>query len=384
MVTAITELGEDAIIHILRFVGTLQDLKQMGFTSTQFRSLVFASPIVDQIFRTIHPETDSYQRSRIGGRQYWKNMYQIRQSLEDVKSCNDQANPLQTAGILSAQEELESLCYDNPNYRLSRPSVGYFGFQPLEGSPVAVWGDFHGLAIVPSLDALTGGSGKTVVSEQQLTATRSSFSASPSTATPISSTSAATTTTTTTSKICSDAFQIMAVVYQRSKLFLGNASGLVQSVLVRKDETSGSYDFPVLSSTAQHDNEVTSLACAGNHLASACVDGYVILHLDALDHGRVDQACIRLVDSQRLLFSMASITTSHGKTILCMGGEERILEALFWDANHFQNPEHRIDKVTSEGHYTGDRQLFRNRRLGHLTNLKFLGWRHPRLVAGTR
>ena len=406
-------LGDDSLLHVFRFLGTLNELRDAGNVCRLFNHILFESNAGDTIFRYINRDLDDSYRQTISGRKYWKNLYNIRQSLiMGVNGTTNSAiapNQLNTVGVLSEEEEAEALCYDNPNYGTSRPSVGYFGFQPLEGCRhICVWGDFHGLSIVPSMNSLTSnfltnsGSGGELPNAQpnHSSPVRRRFKVRP--------------------RLYTNDYQIMDIVHHpKSKyLFLGNASGLVQAVLVERDNScngkasknggdpggGGATEYSIVSSCKKHNNEVTSLAIASNqHLVSACVDGLVVLHLDALLDGNVSNT-IRLIHTQRLIFSMTSVDISPPNddtttTVLCLGGEERILETLFWEKSKFDKKANRrnytardweeatiqpegnnTNTLNNGGHY---RRLFRNGREGHLANLKFLGRVKPRLVVGT-
>ena len=435
--TILDLLGDDSLIYIFRFLGsTLNEIRTVGNVCSVFKHLLFDSKAGDKLFRYINQDLDdAYRQTLSSGRQYWKNLYNIRQSLSMGASCSTSSNDsnnnvINTVGVLSEEEEAEAICYDNPNYGTSRPSVGYFGFQPLEGGSgsnkhICVWGDFHGLAIVPSMNSLTSNY------YYPTTIAAAATSVAPSTENPSQSTVPSLSAPVPVRRrfkvrprLYTNNFQIMDVIHHpKSKyLFLGNASGLVQSVLVERDNrkvarssttatSGGATEYSVISSCLKHSNEVTSLAIASNqHLVSACVDGVVILHMDALLDGDVNTT-IQLINTQRLIFSMSSvdISTSSGSgteiggktrtgtddtatTVLCLGGEERILDTLFWKKTKFDLKSNRrnytirdwdetsVATTSNRSHY---RRLFRNGRQGHLTNLKFLGRIKPRLVVGT-
>ena len=140
-----------------------------------------------------------------------------------------------------------------------------------------------------------------------------------------------------------------------------------------------------VSSCTRHTNEVTSLVAAGDHIASAAVNGGVLLHLNALKEGRVDNVS-EIWTLHRSIFCMAC-TSVGTDTILCLGNSYHrgsSMVFIVWDSTKWH--------VATWGHdeIIGDYRMMWNheRRRGHNTRLVFLGHKsttttpNKRLVEG--
>lgn len=274
------------------------------------------------------------------------------------------AHPLNTIEVLPPDEEAEAILYDNHDYDVSeqQPCVGYFGFHPLlsvatnnnnsdaaaanpmatttytnnndnnnntarrrSTTPIAIWGDFRGLRVAPSWDALLNPSSRdrdrllSIHDENQSQVM--DFLAIPPEYLVAAATAAAgggvdfSTTTTAT-----------------SPFFLAFASGVVMAVTARDDE------FQILSSSATHAGEVTCLTLVppfSNHhpgyLMSACVHGRVYLYPDSLTKLSLERKiCINPDEGPGFpIFDITATAFGPDHVVLVMGGQG--LKLSLWE-----------------------------------------------------
>jgi hypothetical protein len=361
------ELGPDLLHRILESLETIGELRSVGNTNQYLHNFIFHSDLADKLFQKYPPPGEkNIHRKACGGRQYWQNIYRLRHSIlrkmntrhrRRVAGDSESLSPLQTLGILTQQEESQSFIYDNPLRNPPDPSlplgqrssVGYFGFRPLVNGTVAIWGDFDGLAVVPSLDKILAPAPASSMYSQE-------EDRSPA------------------NHIYTESQQVMTILQHGKFLFLGTAAGTVHSLrILDQDRASGDDDnnddmCQAVSSCTRHTNEVTSLVAVGDHIASAAVNGAVLLHLNALKNGRVDTVS-EIWTLHRSIFCMACASFGTD-TILCLGNSyHRGSSMVFvvWDSSRCN--------VTPENESLRDYRMMWNheRRRGHNTRLVFLG-----------
>jgi hypothetical protein len=373
------ELGPDLLHHILENLESVGELRSIGNTNKYLHHFIFHSDLADKLFQRHLPSSRPGEEN-IGGRQYWQNIYKLRLSI--LRNGNTRhrrrvlvpvggdapvsLSPLPTLGILTEQEESQTFIYDNPLPQPPQPaelpsgqrsSVGYFGFQPLVNGTVAVWGDFDGLAVVPSLDAILAPPPPPPQEDQD--------DRSPA------------------NLIYTESQQVMTILQHGNFLFLGTAAGTVHSLrILDLDQDSGDDNNDKcqnVSSCTRHITEVTSLVAANYHIVSAAVNGDVLLHRNALKNGKVDTVA-RILNLRRSIFCMAC--TSIGRdSILCLGAQPAS-STLFviWNSTRW--------RVTPDNEMLRDFQLMcsHERRRGHSTRIEFLGNKNTstpqRLVEG--
>ena len=344
-------LSDELVLSVLSFLSTPEDLKSFALTNKQWYKWIFASEAADILFLDLyHHHFRPTQRHPCGvesvvgeeGKLLWKNLYNLRHSLRQQQQSQTQqqqqqqtrgarvaaapssirepqilcCNALQTLEILPSEEEKEALLYDNPEHdTLERlPCCGYFGMHPIARGAVAIWGDFAGLRVAPSWDALLNPRShdrdrlEGVQDERQT--------------------------------------QVMDLKVHPvfdNQLFLAFASGVVKAVVVQDD-----HELKVKSSALVHLSEVTCLALIPaltkdhpGYLISADVKGNVCLYPDALTQMSVDKQIwiSEQIHNNRLpIFSMTA-TVFHTQQqqqqrqiVLCLGGQG--LKLALWKLQH--------------------------------------------------
>jgi hypothetical protein len=278
----IDTLGDDLVLHILEFLKEdLKDLKCLGLTNKYFARLIYEDSRTNILFGKDH-------------RQYWKNLYNLNELLVNYTfpyrnvACKN-SKILNRLGILSKEEERYSIPFDHP--RLFARGVascsGYFGFMTLP-TEVAVWGDYSGVTCLPNLDSFLHPTN----SEEAI------------------------------GTLFDESFQVMAVCSHDNFLFLGCASGEVHCISNIATASSDG-EYPYLSRSHDHEEEVTAMAVVGNkHLATASMtnQNQVILHWDAMKDGNLGRISKVHVDVESI-FSLAS-TTVFGTTLLQIGSTD--------------------------------------------------------------
>jgi WD40 repeat protein len=210
-------------------------------------------------------------------------------------------------GVISPERESEAVEYNNPDRHFrDGQSLGYFGVArlfPEGGGPIAIWGDFDGIAIVASIkDLLTNDT-----STGEALAPKS------------------------LSVIHGDS-QVLCVLVSplycdpdtnSATFFLGYASGHVQALKAIK--SGEQYSYSVLSTGQAHADEVTALAVMPFHnacIASSSVDGTVMLYPNSFKEPNVLdsplEACKSSITDEKIL-CFGATRDDEGRVFLCTG-----------------------------------------------------------------
>eukprot|EP00978_Attheya_sp_CCMP212_P017445 scaffold46466_cov44-Attheya_sp.AAC.1 len=265
-----------------------------------------------------------------------------------------------TLGVLTPQEELEAIWYDNPT---SAPfpdvhySCGYFGMLKLHipskaldpiKSPIVVWGDFHGVRIFESLDDILRVPSSHVVASIPNAASSSSSSSSSthSKSTRDASNKMERQPSFVTVAGNVDGGPVLAALSSPPSLqndyleeppclFLGFASGMVMSISVRtKSSPSGCHEYEQISTVTPHTDEVTALAFVPKSpsqdtmLASAGADGKVFLYTHSFhpQHKYALANPILAFQNRVTIFSLAATSVSldydSSHVVLSIGDQE--------------------------------------------------------------
>ncbi len=308
----LTDFSEDVLHQIYSFIPTIQNLRNVAFVNKRACQWMFGTETTDPLF------VSAYQRafgetactSTISGRKTWKELYRIRQCLSRTATAaatsgmNHQSE-LNTVGVLSLERESEAVGYDHPRHFRDGQCLGYFGMArlfPQGDSPIAIWGDFNGIVMVPSVEALL--SSDTLPTE--------SFSWIQG----------------NSQVLCVLVSHVYYDPYENSTcFFLGYASGHVQCV--KAVQEGEGYSYEVISTAQAHTDEVTSLAVlpfSNPCIASSSVDGTVMLYPDSIKGSPTlnspVEAC-KTPDEKILCFGAAR--GEHGHVFLCTGSSEGVL-----------------------------------------------------------
>lgn len=219
---------------------------------------------------------------------------------------------LHTIEILPVEEEAEAILYDNHDLDVMTddtdglPCVGYFGLRPLAGGNVAVWGDFAGLRVAPSWDALLNPRSQ---ERDRLVAIHDEKQS-----------------------------QVMGLRVNPKddrQFFLGFASGVVMALVLQDGDAQ---ETQVKSSCTSHSFEITCLAIVPDpsrddhpgYLVSACVNGDVCLYPRALTELDLEYK-VRLHETHDAIqafpvYTMSATVFGHTQSVLCLGGQGHRLQ----------------------------------------------------------
>ena len=364
--TSMDLMSGEVMLQIALFIPTFHDLISFCKTSKRMQKLLYTSVHSDMLFSALFLKTFG-RRGIIGNFEVnlswverWRMIYGLRRGIalqhsSRTISQNDIRQNVhhsrQTIGVLSNAEEESALLYDNPELDFNGDSCnGYFGLQILHlppppnapddwQPPVVCHGDFNGIKIFNSIDALfqdtqhhfvslgDGEGGAQVLALLQCDPLKSSEQPNES----------------------------------RPSFFLGFASGRVAAVKVSVADCGQKYNFCISGFNDTHDQEVTSLAFVECHvngsgekfniLFSACCGGQVYRYPNALSPE--NNFCMRpILDRNSLshspIFSMAStIIDDGGDTIslLCIGDSNGKIKVIKRVSQLLESP-HPVRMVT--------------------------------------
>mmetsp|Transcript_17674 Transcript_17674/g.24568 ORF Transcript_17674/g.24568 Transcript_17674/m.24568 type:complete len:656 (-) Transcript_17674:1899-3866(-) len=319
------DLNDDVLHHILSFISSAQCLARFALTSRRVCHCVYDAKASSSLFDKLYEK--SFGRcSRtflLGGRRKYESLHRLRQCLRYAADL-EKKKPLdhsrrRSIGVLSSTEESEAILYDSPHLNQTvdvAHCIGYFSCQELPTGPVVITGDFNGIRIAPSLNALLeekreGGEDRKVPA---ILKNDSLFQT-----------------------IAGDSQVLAVVMPERVKgsssyfFFLGFALGPVMAVQVDIGD-DGKHTFTTKSiSEGFHSNEVAALTLLPMDdddetycLISGCVDGQIYFYAHS-SKGVLDDP--KLVTGRESCFSLCS-TRLHGRSIFCIGENGGI---SFWE-----------------------------------------------------
>ena len=300
----ITDFSDDILNHMFAFLATMEDLKSFSLVNKRAHQWVFSSTSTDPLFGAAYERAFGTHRSS-NGRQAWRDLYNIRQCLS--QQINE-TNPFQlhTVGVLPPDRETEAVGYDHPIHFRSGQCLGYFGITrvfPQGEGPLAIWGDFDGICLVPSINDLlpckpgqargTNFSTRLGGDSQVLTVLASPLSYSSNT-------------------------------NKSSTFFLGYASGKVQAV--KATQEGERYNYEIISTASAHTDEVTKLTVLPLNppcVASSSVDGTVLLYPDSFSRNpSLHNATLACKNASKILcFASSTRTREPNGALLCTGDE---------------------------------------------------------------
>jgi WD40 repeat protein len=311
----LTDFTDDILHHIFAYVSTMQDLRSFAYVNKRTHQWVFRSAATDALFGALYCHVFGQENARPDGRKSWKCLYSLRQSLAQDMNVT---NPFQlnTLGILTPDREIEAVGYDHPIHFRTGQCLGYFGLErifPKGDGPLAIWGDYDGVFLVPSLED--------ILPSDPYTGRRA---------------------TKQFSRIPGDS-QVLTVLASpmsyneetnSSTLFLGFASGQVQAVrVVGKD---GRYAYDTVSCAMAHRDEVTKLTVLPLDppcVASSSVDGSVIVYPESVSSKPTLENAVMGCRSTDKILCMAATKWGGDKQVLLCTGDERG-RLTIWSQQH--------------------------------------------------
>lgn len=305
----LTDFSDDILHQIYAFIPTIQNLKSFAFVNKRASLWMFGGKTTDPLFGAAYER--AFGEKRCGdGRKAWHELYRIRQCLSRASGVGP-SSQLNTVGVLSPEQETQAVGYDHSLYREGQ-CLGYFGMTRLfpEGEgPIAIWGDFDGIAMVPSINDLLPSDGSSVETRpnKQFSWIQGNSQVLCVLASPLSYDADASSTI----------------------FFLGYASGQVQAVKAVKE--GDRYSYEVISTAHVHTDEVTALAVVPLDtpcVASSSVDGTVMVYPKSFSkHSTVDNAveACKAPNNEKILVLAATRAEKDGNVFLCTGSSEGVL-----------------------------------------------------------
>jgi len=292
----LTDFSDDILHQIYAFIPTIQNLRNVAYVNKRASQWILESKTTDPLFGAAYKLAFD-DKPATNDRKAWKDLFEIRQCLSRGMYGVIPAQ-LRTVGVLPPERESEAVGYDHPRSHFQDGQcLGYFGMArlfPQGDGPLAIWGDFDGIYMVPSINVLFGSSG-----EETPAATK-----------PFSN-------------INGDS-QVLTVLVSpllynsntaSTTFFLGYASGRVQAVKVVRE--GGRYSYEVVSQASAHTDEVTALTILPLDrpcVASSSVDGTVMIYPESLSKNTS-------LENATLAFR-ASDTPAK---ILCVAGMQNVM-----------------------------------------------------------
>lgn len=300
----LTEFTDDILHQIFAYVSTMQDLRSFAFVNKRAHQWVFRSKGTDALFGALYDHAFGPENARPDGRKAWRSLYNLRQSLsQDIHVTNPfQLNNL---GILPPDRETEAVGYDHPLHFRNGQCLGYFGFTrifPNGDGPLAIWGDYDGICLVPSVED--------ILPSNPYAGRRD---------------------TKPFSKIPGDS-QVLTVLASplsfvedtnSTTLFLGFASGKVQAL--RVEDKDGRYSYDTVSCVIAHKDEITTLTVLPTYppcVASSSVDGSVMVYPGSMSSKpTLENAVMGCRSTDKILCMAATRWGEEKQVILCTGDE---------------------------------------------------------------
>ncbi len=301
----LTDFSDDILHQIYSFIPTIQDLRNFSQVNKRACQWMFGSKTTDPLFDAAYQRAFGETSCQTSGRKTWKELYRIRQCLSQAASGMNHQSELNTVGVLSLELESEAVGYDHPRHFRDGQCLGYFGMAqvfPRGDSPIAIWGDFNGIVIVPSIEALLSSDTLPTKSFQRIAGN--------------------------SQVLCVLVSNVYYDPYENSTcFFLGYASGHVR--VVKAMQEGDRYSYEVISTAQAHTDEVTALAILPFHnpcIASSSVDGTVIFYPNSIQGLPTlcspAEAC-KTPNEKILCFG--ATRGEHGHVFLCTGSSEGVL-----------------------------------------------------------